>query len=63
VGVNLSTPKLGKTGIVPKKRITIERVTNPSGSVANSGAAREVTIFANVEKTVSFRNGSVVMAN
>jgi len=63
VGINLSTPKLGKTGLVPKKRITIERVTNPSGSVANSGAAREVTIFANVEKTVSFRNGTVIMAN
>jgi len=58
-GISVAVPRSGRQGTVSKNMAVLERTTFPSTSVSATDQ-REVTIFAGVEKMVSFRQGALI---
>ena len=58
-GISIAVPRSGRQGTVSKNMTVLERTTFPSTSVSATDQ-REVTIFAGVEKMVSFRQGALI---
>ena len=58
-GISVAVPRSGRQGTVSKNMAVLERTTFPSTSVSATDQ-REVTIFAGVEKLVSFRQGALI---
>ena len=58
-GISVAVPRAGRQGTVSKNMAVLERTTFPSTSVSTTDQ-REVTIFAGVEKLVSFRQGALI---
>lgn len=58
-GVSVSVPRSGRQGILSKNMTVLERDCFPSTSVSATDR-REVSIFAGVEKIVSFRDGRLI---
>ena len=58
-GISVAVPRSGRQGTVSKNMCVLERTTFPSTSVSATDQ-RQVTIFAGVEKMVSFRKGALI---
>ena len=58
-GISVAVPRAGRQGTLSKTMAVLERTTYPSVALSTNDK-REITVFAGVEKMVSFRNGALI---